>query len=172
MAEAPNGRITLERPAGTAPSTAAMKAAIRETRYRLAAQVAQTADHVHLLFTTPSASVKTEAPVGGVVAGAIKAIAVAGRTRRVWTDARRTGLLRRAAIGGVIAGHRGSARGEDTTSLTRRIEQPEGNDMAKKAQKRAGAKRARPAGKRDLVRGPESQRVRQAHRARSFQRNG
>ena len=101
MAEAPNGRITLERPAGTAPSTAAMKAAIRETRNRLAAQVTQTADHVHLLFTTPS-SVETEAPVGGVVAGAIKAIAVAGRARRVWTDARRTGLLRRAAIGGAI----------------------------------------------------------------------
>jgi hypothetical protein len=102
MAEAPNGRITLERPAGTAPSTADMKAAIRETRNRLAAQVAQTADHVHLLFTP--ASVKTEAPVGGVVAGAIKAIAVAGRARRVWTDARSTGLLRRAAIGGGIVG--------------------------------------------------------------------
>jgi hypothetical protein len=28
--------------------------------------------------------------------------------------------------------------------------------MAKKAQKRAGAKRARPAGKRDLVRGPKA----------------
>ena len=103
MAEAPNGRITLERPAGTAPSTAAMKAAIRETRNRLAAQVTQTADHVHLLFTTP-ASVKTEAPVGGVVAGAMKAIAVAGRARRVWTDTRSTGLLRRAAIGGGIVG--------------------------------------------------------------------
>ena len=101
MAEAPNGRITLERPAGTAPSTAAMKAAIRETRNRLAAQVAQTADHVHVLFTTPD-SVKAEAPVGGVVAGAIKAIALGGRARLVWTDARRTGLLRRAAIGGVI----------------------------------------------------------------------
>jgi hypothetical protein len=100
MAEAPNGRITLEQPAGTAPSTAAMKAAIRETRNRLAAQVAQTADHVHLLFTTPS-FVKTEAPVGGVVAGAIKAIAVAGRARRVWADASRRGLLRRAAFGGV-----------------------------------------------------------------------
>ena len=103
MAEAPNARITLERPAGATPSTAAMKAAIRETRDRLAAQLTQTADHVQFLFTTPS-SVKTEAPVGGVVAGAIKAIAVAGRTRRVWTDARRTGLLRRAAIGGVIVG--------------------------------------------------------------------
>ena len=131
-----------------------MKAAIRETRNRLAAQVAQTADHVHLLFTTPS-SVETEAPVGGVVAGAIKAIAVAGRARRVWTDARRTGLLRRAAIGGVIVGIAAAARGEDTTSLTRRIEQPE-DDMAKKAQKRAGAKRARPAGKRDLVRRPKA----------------
>jgi len=103
MAEAPNGRITLERPAGTAPPTAAMKAAVRETRNRLAEQVAQTADHVHLLFTTPS-SVKTEAPGGGVVAGATKAIAIAGRTRRAWCDARRTGLLRRAAIGALIMG--------------------------------------------------------------------
>lgn len=101
MAEAPNERIALERPAVTAPSTAAMKAAIRETRNRLAAQVAQRADHVHLLFTTPD-SVKAEAPVGGVVAGAIKAIAVAGRVRRVWADASRTGLLRRTAIGGAI----------------------------------------------------------------------
>ena len=101
MAEAPNGRITPGSAGRDVALTAAMKAAIRETRNRLAAQVAQTADHVHLLFTTPS-SVETEAPVGGVVAGAIKAIAVAGRARRVWTDARRTGLLRRAAIGGVI----------------------------------------------------------------------
>ena len=99
MAEAANERVTLERPAATAPSTAAMKAAIRETRNRLAAQVAQRADHVHLLFTTPD-SVKAEAPVGGVVAGAIKAIAVAGRVRRVWADASRTGVLRRTAIGG------------------------------------------------------------------------
>jgi hypothetical protein len=102
MAEAPNARVTLERPADITPSTATVKAAIRETRNRLAAQVTQTADHVHLLFT-PSA-VETETPVGGAVAGAIKAIAVAGRTRRIWTDARRTGLLRRAAIGGVIVG--------------------------------------------------------------------
>jgi hypothetical protein len=92
----------LERPAGATPSTAAMKVAIRETRDRLAAQLTQTADHVQLLFTTPS-SVKTEAPVGGAVAGAIQAIAVAGRAARVWSDARNTGLLRRAAIGGVIA---------------------------------------------------------------------
>jgi hypothetical protein len=103
MAEAPNARVALERPADITPSTATEKAAIRETRNRLAAHVTQTADHVHLLFTTPSA-VETEAPVGGAVAGAIKAIAVAGRTRRIWTDARRTGLLRRAAIGGVIVG--------------------------------------------------------------------
>jgi len=78
-----------------------MKAAIRETRNRLAAQVAQTADHVHLLLTTP-ASDKPEVPAGGVVVGAIKAIAVAGRVRRVWADASRTGLLRRTTIGGVI----------------------------------------------------------------------
>ena len=101
MAEAPNGRIALERPAeGSAPSTAAAKAAIRETRNRLAVQVAGIAEHVHFLFTTPSA-VETDAPSGGVVGGAIKTIAVAGRAKRAWTDARRTGLLRRAVFGGV-----------------------------------------------------------------------
>jgi hypothetical protein len=103
MAKASNGRLTLGRPAsGTAPpSTANMKAAIRETRHRLAAQVAQTADHIHLIFTT-SASDGTEAPTGGVIVALTKTIAIAGYARRLWIDARRTGLLRRAAVGGAI----------------------------------------------------------------------
>jgi hypothetical protein len=102
MAEAPNGRIALERPTERrSPSTADMKADIRETRSRLAAQLARTADHVQFLFTAPS-SVETEPPVGGVAAHAIKTIVIAGRARRVWTDAWRTGVLRRAVIGGVI----------------------------------------------------------------------
>ena len=101
MAEAPNGRVALERQTERrSPSMADMKAAIRETRNRLTVQLARTADHVQLLFTAPS-SVETEPPVGGVAAHAIKTITVAGRARRVWTDARRTGLLRRAVIGGV-----------------------------------------------------------------------
>ena len=98
-----------------------MKAAIRETRDRLAAQLTQTADHVHLLFTTPS-SVKTEAPVGGVVAGAIKS----DRRRRP----HQARLDRREENGPPAPSsdrrsdcrHRGAARGEDTTSLTRRFE--------------------------------------------------
>ena len=103
MAEDPNGRIALERTTDrTSPSMAEMQATIRETRERLATQLAQTADHVHLLFTAP-ASVEAEAPDGGVVGGAIKTIAVAGRARRVWSDARRMGLLRGAAIGTTMA---------------------------------------------------------------------
>ena len=99
MAETPNGRVAMEQTTdGTSPSTAEMQAAIRETRGRLAVRLARTADHVHLLFTTPS-SAETEARDDGVVGGAIKTIAVAGRAKRVWSDARRTGLLRRAAIG-------------------------------------------------------------------------
>ena len=93
--------MTFDQPTGTARSTADVKAAIRETRQRLAERVALTADHVHLIFTTPG-SVKTEAPVAGAVAGAIKAIAVAGGATRVWAGAKRMGLLRRAAIGGVM----------------------------------------------------------------------
>ena len=75
-----------------------MKAAIRETRVRLATELARTADHVHGLFTVPL-SAQAEARDGGFINGAVKAIAVAGRTRRIWSDAKRTGVLRRAAIG-------------------------------------------------------------------------
>ena len=102
MAEASSGRIATNRPTDPrSPSVADMKSAIRETRNRLAAQVAGIAAHVHLLLANP-ASVEIEAPVGGVVARAIKTIAVAGRVRRDWTEARRTGFLRRTAVGGVI----------------------------------------------------------------------
>jgi hypothetical protein len=93
--------MTFDQPTGTAPSTADVNAAIRETRQRLADHVALTADHIHLIFTTPG-SVETEAPVSGAVAGAINTIAVAGRTKRFWANAQRMGLLRRAAIGGVM----------------------------------------------------------------------
>jgi hypothetical protein len=65
-------------------------------------------DHVELLFTTPS-SAETEARDSGVV-GAIKTIAVVGRAKRVWSDARRTGLLRRAAIGAATSDHCGRTR--------------------------------------------------------------
>jgi hypothetical protein len=101
MAEGRNGRMTFDQPTGTAPSTADVKAAIRETRQKLADHVALTADHVHRIFTTPG-SVETEAPVGGAAAAAIKTIAVAGRARRVWIDAKGMGGLRRAAIGGMM----------------------------------------------------------------------
>jgi len=54
--------MTFDQPTGIAPSTADVKAAIRETRQKLADHVALTADHVHRIFTTPG-SVETEAPL-------------------------------------------------------------------------------------------------------------
>ena len=145
MAETPNGRVAMEPTTDrTSPSTEEMKAAIRETRNRLAVRLARTADHVHVLFTTPS-SVETEARDGGVVGGAIRTIGVAGRAKRVWSDARGRApppSSDRRRDGG----HRGRARDEETTSLTTAIEQPE-DDMPKKSQKRTTTKRARPAGK-------------------------
>ena len=81
-----------------------MKAGIRETRNRLAAQVAQTADHVHTSYSPLRPPSLQKRPPAEWSLVAIKAIAVAGRTGRIWTDMRRTGPLRRAAIGGVIAG--------------------------------------------------------------------
>jgi hypothetical protein len=102
MAEAPDGRIVIAQTIdGAEPtSTAAMKAAIRETRGRLAARFTRTADHVHVLFTAPAFAGK-EASNGDVLGAAVTTIAVAGRARRAWSDVRNTGLLRRGAIGGV-----------------------------------------------------------------------
>jgi hypothetical protein len=99
MAETRNWHLGKKQVADrTSLSTAEMKAAIRETRDRLATRLARTADHVQRLFTAPS-SAQAEARDGGFIGGAINTIAVVGRTRRAWSDARRTGLLRRAAIG-------------------------------------------------------------------------
>ena|SRR6185436_12797961 len=82
----------------TPPSTAHVIAAIRETRLRLATRLTRTADHVHQLFTAPSTA-DAEPSGAGVIDGAVKAIALVGRTKRAWDDARRSGVFRRAAIG-------------------------------------------------------------------------
>jgi len=85
---------------GTSLSTPDIKAAIRETRVRLATRLARTADHVHDVFRAPSAA-HAEARDGWCIGGAVNAIAIAGRARRAWTDAKRTGVVRRAVIGAV-----------------------------------------------------------------------
>jgi hypothetical protein len=91
----------MERPGESpSPSAADMKAAIHETRSRLAVRLAETANHVHLLYAAPFA-IETEPPASGALGRAIKTIAAAGRARRAWTEARRTGLLRRAVLGAV-----------------------------------------------------------------------
>lgn len=121
MAETANGHLGKQQAAdGTSPSTAEMKAAIRETRRRLAMRLADTADHVHLLFMMPS-SVEAEARDGGLIGGAITTIAVVGRTKRAWSDARRAGVLRRAAIGAatvaIAAGLAAKARRRKETTV-------------------------------------------------------
>jgi hypothetical protein len=101
MAETTNRHLAAEQATiSISRSIAEMKAAIRETRSRLAVRLAQTADHAHLLFTSPSTA-ETETRNPGVIGSAAKTIAVAGRAKRIWSDAKRTGLLRRAALGSV-----------------------------------------------------------------------
>ena len=101
MAEGPSRRVEVGRPAESLPpSTTDMKAAIQDTRTRLALRLAQTAEHVHLLYTAPC-SVETQPPMGGVLAHAITTIAAAGRAKRLWTDAKKTGVRRRAVIAAV-----------------------------------------------------------------------
>jgi hypothetical protein len=99
MAETSNRRLSEPQGAGTtSPSMTEMKAAIGETRGRLALGLTRTADHVHVLFSA-AAPTPAESRDHGLIGGAATAIVIAGRTRRAWGDARRTGLLRRVAIG-------------------------------------------------------------------------
>ena len=86
---------------GAPASTAEAKAAVRETRSRLAVRLARTADHVQRLLTVPS-SAGTAARDRGVVGGVTRTIAVAGRASRAWNDAKKAGLVRRTAIAGVL----------------------------------------------------------------------
>jgi hypothetical protein len=81
-------------------STTEAHAAVREARERLGAGLRRTANHVHLLLTTPP-SARPEAREGGFVGGVVTTIAVVGRISRLWSDAKRTGVLRKAAIGAV-----------------------------------------------------------------------
>jgi hypothetical protein len=73
-------------------------AAIRETRVRLATRLTRTADHVHTLFSAPSSAAE-ETHDEDAIDRAARAIAIVGGTKRAWDHARRTGVLRRAAVG-------------------------------------------------------------------------
>ncbi len=99
MAESSNRQLSTPSTEDTTlPSTADVMAAIRETRVHLAARLTRTADHVHTLFSTPS-SAGEETHDGGAIDRAARAIAIMGGTKRAWDHARRTGVLRRGAIG-------------------------------------------------------------------------
>ena len=102
MVETANRQLATPHAAGMTPqSTAEVVTAIRETRLRLGARLTQTADRVHQVFAAPSTA--TAEPSGaGVIDGAVRAIAVAGRTKRAWDDAKRSGVIRRAAIGAAV----------------------------------------------------------------------
>jgi membrane protein len=81
------------------PSPAPAVAAASETRLRPATGLTRTADHLDAAPATAAA----EAGRGGVRRGAVMAMAVMVHTKRAWDDARRTGVLRRAAVGAALA---------------------------------------------------------------------
>ena len=104
MVENPNRQLGQQQAAsGTPSSTAEVKAAISETRARLAARLTATADCVDAIFTRPT-SEQAERRDGGLVGAAISTIAAVGRTQRAWSHARSTGLFRRAAVVAVATG--------------------------------------------------------------------
>ena len=99
MAESSNRRLSTPRTeATTSPSTADVMAAIRETRVRLGTRLTRTAGHVHTLFSAPS-SVAEATHDGDAIDRTAKAIAIVGGTKRAWDHAKRTGVLRRGAVG-------------------------------------------------------------------------
>jgi hypothetical protein len=98
MAETPDRRVDQERGSDTSPSATDVRAAIWETRARLTTGLTRTAEHLHTVYIAPS-SAQSEGRDGGFVGGAVHAIALAGRSRRAWTNAKKTGIFRRAAIG-------------------------------------------------------------------------
>ena len=103
MVETPNRQLGHEQSAGSAPSsTVEVKAAIRETRARLAARLTGMADRVDALFARPA--VAQERRDAGVVGATINTIAAIGRTKRAWSRARSTGLVGRTAVVAVATG--------------------------------------------------------------------
>ena len=84
------------------PPPAQAVAAVSETRLQPATGLTRTADHADHLDAAP-ASADVEAGRGGVLEGAVMAMAVMFHTKRAWDDARRTGVLRKAAVGAALA---------------------------------------------------------------------
>jgi len=84
------------------PSPAQAVAAASETRLRPATALTRTADNADHLDAAP-ASADAEGGRGGVLEGAVMAMAVMVHTKRAWDDARRTGVLRKAAVGAALA---------------------------------------------------------------------
>ena len=84
------------------PSPAQAVAAASETRLRPATALTRTADHADHLDAAP-ATAAAEAGRGGVVESAVMAMAVMVHTKRAWDDTKRTGVLRRAAVGAALA---------------------------------------------------------------------
>jgi hypothetical protein len=107
MVETPNRQLGPEQAATGTPSTTEVKAVIRETRARLAARLTDTADRVDAIFARPTVA-QAQPRDGGLVGAAISTIAAVGRTRRAWSQARSTGLFRRAAVAIVAAGIAGA----------------------------------------------------------------
>ena len=104
MAEAPNRQLVAQGKSTLAPSSVAdAKAAIRETRARITMELTSTADRVNTLFTRPAAA-EEEPRQDGLAGVAARSIAAAGQAKRVWGDARSTGLVRRSIVGTLVAG--------------------------------------------------------------------
>jgi hypothetical protein len=104
MVETPDRQLGHGQASGRTPSSAAeLKAAIRETRARLASRLIGTADRVEAIFTRPAIA-PAERRGGGVVDFAITTIAAVGRTKRAWGHIKGPGSYRRAAVVAVAAG--------------------------------------------------------------------
>jgi hypothetical protein len=105
MVEAADPRVAsdLDRSDEAGHSPATLKAAIRETRGRIASRLDDTTERLAALFIAPSENggAPREPGIVGLIA---TSVATAGRTRRAWMYAKSSGLVTKTTAAAALIG--------------------------------------------------------------------
>ena len=84
----------------TPRSTTDARAAIRDTRARLAARLTDASERIGVMLTHPTREAEGDGPVGTV----LHTLATIRRASDTWKHARSVGIFRRAAVAALAAG--------------------------------------------------------------------
>jgi hypothetical protein len=106
MAEAPDRQLTAVDTAATrrrSPTIPEVQADMRETRERLAVEIARTTDRLDSLFRRPSESGSEDPPQEtGVLGIAVGSIAAFHKTKRAWEHAKSDRVVRKASLAAAV----------------------------------------------------------------------